>query len=602
MKGFTDKPVSGKAEDIFGVDKYIKGLSSFILDCATPMTVAVQGDWGSGKTSFMMLIREALEGQVLPIWFNTWQFSQFSLGDQLPIMLVSKLSSALNVKSKKGEELMSSLQSLGGAVLKLGLSAVDKVSGLDVSGAMKDVHGKDSKDVTEVVTKLKAQFQDCVEEALKEQHKDRVVIFVDDLDRLQPARAVELLEVLKLFLDCDSCVFLLAIDYAVVSQGIRQKYGETIGEDKGRSFFDKIIQVPFKMPVAHYDVEKYVKTALNQMALSVDDTGPYVELIKASIGYNPRGMKRLLNAFLLLQRIHSDENLSEEREKRLLFAVLCLQLSYEEVYNFVVRNSGRLTPEFFNDLANPDSYTAFLGQQDEGSGLDPRDDLDPVLVELFQEWGVDDRIDTNKAADFLSSFRNALAGQTGSLTGESITRLRDILNFSAATASEAVPVKGAPISANGLSGLGVRYKNQLDDTAQWHALDEPIIFDSIKKLPGWNGSVLEAFRLFGETTSCRKYGDLLCQVLGKLYHTDPARFLSVRENAADYKLSSLFNGIGGAIQTSALIPGTDLPIETKTMSHLKVDQLKKMMKAMGHAPGDLALLAQLAHRVQQEEA
>lgn len=42
MKGFTDKPLSGKAEDIFGVSKYIKGLSHFVMECNTPITVAVR--------------------------------------------------------------------------------------------------------------------------------------------------------------------------------------------------------------------------------------------------------------------------------------------------------------------------------------------------------------------------------------------------------------------------------------------------------------------------------------------------------------------------------------------------------------------------------
>lgn len=35
----------------------------------------------------------------------------------------------------------------------------------------------------------------------------RIVFYIDDLDRLQPLRAVELLEVLKIFLDCEKCVY-----------------------------------------------------------------------------------------------------------------------------------------------------------------------------------------------------------------------------------------------------------------------------------------------------------------------------------------------------------------------------------------------------------
>ena len=57
MKGFTDKPTSTVGDDNFGIKKYIDGLTGFILDCNTPMTIAIQGDWGSGKTSMMNMIK-----------------------------------------------------------------------------------------------------------------------------------------------------------------------------------------------------------------------------------------------------------------------------------------------------------------------------------------------------------------------------------------------------------------------------------------------------------------------------------------------------------------------------------------------------------------
>lgn len=49
MNGFTDKPTSTLSDDAFGVQQYISGLNEFILECYTPMTIAIQGDWGSGK-------------------------------------------------------------------------------------------------------------------------------------------------------------------------------------------------------------------------------------------------------------------------------------------------------------------------------------------------------------------------------------------------------------------------------------------------------------------------------------------------------------------------------------------------------------------------
>lgn len=79
--GCPDVPIADIKDDRFNVGQYINGLSSFILTCDTPMTVSIQGDWGSGKTSMMNMVDANIRNLALPIWFNTWQFSQFSLGN-----------------------------------------------------------------------------------------------------------------------------------------------------------------------------------------------------------------------------------------------------------------------------------------------------------------------------------------------------------------------------------------------------------------------------------------------------------------------------------------------------------------------------------------
>lgn len=604
MVGFTDKPLSGRSEDIFAVGKYINGLSSFILECDTPMTVAVQGDWGSGKTSFMMLIQEALGEKVLPVWFNTWQFSQFNLGDRLPLLLVSRLIDSLGLKGIQTDSIKSSLRTLGGVLFRVGLSAASTVTGLDVAGAAEEAMSSGEEDVTEAISTLKDRFQDCVKKALEEANKktqnsdgpkkDRVVFFVDDLDRLEPARAVELLEVLKLFLDCDRCVFLLAIDYSVVSQGIRQKYGESLGVDKGRSFFDKIIQLPFKMPVAHYKIGNFIQAAMEQMHLSVNDAAPYVSLIQTSIGYNPRGMKRLLNAFLLLQRIHSDEQLDQEHEKRPLFAVLCLQLSYEEVYNFVVRSSGQLTPEFFNQLTQPAQILAELS--DEDADDETEEETDPLFHALFQQWELDDSANVNRIANFMKSFRDALATTDGKLTQDDLKLLENILNFSATTTAETDAAPSRPFASNGRTGKGIRYKTQHDKVATYYKISDSI--GTAGKDSGWGSAQLEAFRLFGQEVTVQTFSEMLLQVLAALYQRDSERFLSIQRNPADYRLASLFIGTGGSFKYPAQLPGINITVETKNNNHTKISFLRRMMTAMGYNPDDLELKVRLAHYVE----
>ena len=503
---------------------------------------------------------------------------------------------SLGLKGIQTDSIKSSLRTLGGVLFRVGLSAASTVTGLDVAGAAEEAMSSGEEDVTEAISTLKDRFQDCVKKALeeankKEQKADRVVFFVDDLDRLEPARAVELLEVLKLFLDCDKCVFLLAIDYSVVSQGIRQKYGESLGVDKGRSFFDKIIQLPFKMPVAHYKIGNFIQAAMEQMHLSVDNAAPYVSLIQTSIGYNPRGMKRLLNAFLLLQRIHSDEHLDQEHEKRLLFAVLCLQLSYEEVYNFVVRSSGQLTPEFFNQLTQPAQILAELSGEDADD--ETEEETDPLFHALFQQWELDDSANVNRIADFMKSFRDALATTDGKLTQEDLKLLENILNFSATTTAEADAAPSRPFASNGRTGKGIRYDKQLDGVATYHKISEPII----STLPGWNKSKLEAFRLFGQEVPVHIYSVMLSRVLDLLYQKNPQRFREIHANPAAHDLLSLFGCKRNSSHTVRL-PNAGVDVEVNSSCNEKIIGLQKMMTAMGYNPDDLELKVRLAHYVE----
>lgn len=69
--------------------------------------------------------------------------------------------------------------------------------------------------------------------------EERLVIFVDDLDRLEPGIAIELLEGLKIFLDCKMCVCVLAIDSQVAYQGVKMKYGNEFEQKNQKNFLIK---------------------------------------------------------------------------------------------------------------------------------------------------------------------------------------------------------------------------------------------------------------------------------------------------------------------------------------------------------------------------
>lgn len=239
------------------------------------MTISIQGSWGSGKTSIMKMVEHEIEKNVIPVFFNTWQFSQFDLGNSLAFSMIKVL---LNKLHDNDENFIKRFTLLCGNALTTALKAVSIYNcNIDINKCKENTP---DYNYAEQIENLHKHFQEVVDRACEREHKDRVVIFVDDLDRLVPSKAVELLEVLKLFLDCKQCVFVLAIDYEVVIRGAIKKYGfasynsEKIDEkernreyEKGKSFFDKIIQVPFKVPVAVYDIKNYLRTVLTRLTL-----------------------------------------------------------------------------------------------------------------------------------------------------------------------------------------------------------------------------------------------------------------------------------------------------------------------------------------------
>jgi len=210
------------------------------------------------------------------------------------------------------------------------------------------------------VYKAEQTLPACLAQLKAQTYRHLQIIFIDDLDRLVPAKAVELLEVLKLFLDCEGCVFILAIDSNVIIKGIKDKYGEDIAKDKGKAFFDKIIQVPFTVPLKQYDMKKFIQSALvNDISIfnSLDSKELLIieKLILNSLGNNPRGIKRLFNHYSLLLYIQNiedgvDVNQWSNREKIQLLSVLCLQLGFDNIYNTFLDmiELGKLKDELYN--------------------------------------------------------------------------------------------------------------------------------------------------------------------------------------------------------------------------------------------------------------
>ena len=338
---FSDVPT---VKDEFKIDEYILGLSNFISGCETPLTLAIQGDWGTGKTSIMYQVEEKLKeksfnnskGKIKTIFFNTWQYSQFDMDKNLAVMLITDLIDELEVTDvKKIENLKKSLavitKSMEYLKLDFGLLNIEKINNQLLKFISNEEKSNNLKN-------LKQNLQNMIDESVKENNYEKIVIFIDDLDRLFPQKAIEFLEILKLFLDCRNCVFVLAIDYNVVLRGTKSKYGDDLDNEKGKAFFEKIIQVPFTVPVANYHMENFVNVSLQKINFYFDNdvTKNITQLIRDSIGNNPRSINRLFNSVSLLMHIINPNNELDNDDKLLIISTVCFQLRFYEAYDYLL--------------------------------------------------------------------------------------------------------------------------------------------------------------------------------------------------------------------------------------------------------------------------
>lgn len=360
--------------DQLGTGSYAESLAKFIRDCETPITIGVQGEWGSGKTSLLNMIREDIEeeertiqrGKVIKgkeeyktIWINTWEHSLLRSPEQCLLSIIEELIDEIARVDggwQSAQKAKSALNALARGVVRVGAGLTMGVNGAQVA---EEIMGNDQANS---VKQLRTSLENIVKIVVdRDQNRvTRFVIFIDDLDRLEPKIAVMVLELLKNIFTIEHCVFVLAIDYQVVVKGLKGKFGEPSDENEWefRAFFDKIIQLPFMMPMAAYDLKKYINKLLiddigyfsRSEKKSIED-GRMANVVKLTLGHNPRSMKRLLNALSLI-KIQQGNNLSDYRLRQLVFAIVCLQISYPKVYELLMRKPdfSRWDPEFVNKI------------------------------------------------------------------------------------------------------------------------------------------------------------------------------------------------------------------------------------------------------------
>lgn len=350
-----DQPAKAD-EDRLNMKAYAGALTEFIANAQSPLTIALQGEWGSGKTSLMNALEASLvdkEGApYLGVWINTWQYALMSDAEEAIRNILHGIIGQVAEDAKTTEEerksLFRKIARIGGGVFS---DLFKKYSGVDAERIVKELSAGEPAPDKSSVEDLKDELARLVKNAIDNNKGKRgFLFFIDDLDRIDPPVAVQILELLKNIFDLENCIFVLAIDYGVVVKGLKPKFGAMTPENERefRSFFDKIIQLPFSMPVGRYKIDDFLTESLVSIGF-LNDTERNNEDMKRvltsyaleSVGTNPRSLKRLINYLslirLLIEQTETKEDDSDFKDwKDVLFALVCLQIQYPKIYDALV--------------------------------------------------------------------------------------------------------------------------------------------------------------------------------------------------------------------------------------------------------------------------
>lgn len=285
-----------------------------------PATIGISGDWGSGKSSLMQMVRGELEeeskkGGTLCISFNGWLFEGYEdAKTALMSTILKEISDNRTLGPKSKEALNKLLKRVNW--MRLATIASKYATAYFVAGET-GLGIVALADVPQLARKLADRFKGISEEevreflrdlpegdeephlSIREFHRDfanllaetnieTLVVFIDDLDRCTPDTIIGTLEAIKLFLFAPQTVFIIGADERLVRQAVRRRFPELQGDraEVGRDYLEKIIQFPVRIPpLGHVELETYINLLFVERE-RLDDS-QLEQLRKAAIHRSP---------------------------------------------------------------------------------------------------------------------------------------------------------------------------------------------------------------------------------------------------------------------------------------------------------------------------
>lgn len=270
-----DRPIDSLKSDRIGRHDFIKGLVSLLKNrtASDSLVVGLYGEWGSGKTSIINivcnLLREANEknSDFHIVRFNPWLYSDKSdLIQAFFVQLIATLKIEQSRYNKLIELLTRYSRSINTAidVLKIYDNIAGGLASLLYSITSDIVNQGDKKkeinnlDLThEKISEygLSEIKQQIIDEIKK--NKKHIIVFIDDLDRLDDIEVYNILKLVKAIVDFPYMTYILCFDYDKVIESLNSI--GNMDKNLAKKYLEKIIQLPVTIPkIRDVELKRYL--------------------------------------------------------------------------------------------------------------------------------------------------------------------------------------------------------------------------------------------------------------------------------------------------------------------------------------------------------
>jgi hypothetical protein len=377
MRFLSDQAIDDPALDELGTAAFVRRPVDPVraLPARHSAVVGIYGKWGQGKTTALNLLRRELNQaksgrKPIVVEFNPWSFGSV---DALVVAFFGTLRAELRrsgqldaVAAKELDAALGALALLSVPVLALAdvPSAVAKLAG-GLAAVAKEL----LKSGEETLREHKRTISKHLRSIAEREPSERVVVIIDDVDRLPDEEVVAVVRLLRLLADLPNITYVVGMDDRRVADALRRGRSS----DFGRAYLEKIVQVPIALPpIEVATIERLVvpeirrilqKAGVSTEGLFAPESWGSGIHFRETLGMRMRTLRdraRYLNSLMFMMGSGAAPDVTAQDVVMLTF----LQVFYPQVYSRLPANAPLLTGQ----LTARETF-ARIGSRDQGAAV-----------------------------------------------------------------------------------------------------------------------------------------------------------------------------------------------------------------------------------------